>query len=378
MKPLLFTACCVLAVSRADAAPKMLTIPVGSSYKNYAAASNTASFEAATQAAGLPMQIITTGPKREREIAKGYATLFATWAQTTLRVPLGWSAFDAKNDIERSIVLSPGKTVRIVARSILTEETSQRRDAFEQFKQKAVAQTRARLQAEKLQPGTLELLDAPNGAFVVRALNVRNAGGKAFSFIEHFAQRATLEERDAWWAKRARNEPLSTLPLPMALSLLAPAQQFDKYLGLFGLMLRDRGLNWAREETLTPEEFAARTPEASAVLQTADEAVALLRAGSVEEFLARFPEALSGQTRAQSEARLRQITIPFLQKFPAPTRTQITLVTDSDPQEPLFRVTMLRTAIIGETSPAYVVALEREKGQLHLLGIATTDDPDAL
>ena len=384
MKPLLYALAGVLMIVPAHAAPKMLVIPIGPSYGSYAAARDTASLDGASskvarEALGLPMSIISTGSKREQEIKNGYATLFATWAQTTLRVPLGWHAVDEKPGIERSLVLSPQKTVRIVARAAFdSQENTRARNAFEKFKLRAVQSTRARLQSEKFQVGELELFDAPNGAFVVRARNLRDASGKTWSFIEHFAQRSTPAARRIWWAKRARNEPLGMLPIPHAMSLLAPAESFEKHLGLLGLMIRDRGLNWAREESLTLDEFVALSPDAKRMVQIADEAVALLRAERVEDYLTRFPGATGGETRAFEATRLRAVTVPFLKRLPSTLpRTEITLTTDADPQEPLFRVAILRQFTVGETGPTYVVFLQRVQNRVLFLGIATTGDDDA-
>ena len=91
---------------------------------------------------GLTMTIMTNGDKRAQEIKRGYVTMFATWAQTTLRVPLGWFAFEDKDNTEDSIVQSPDKTVRIVARAaVSSEEWQKERNAFENLKKNAVAQT---------------------------------------------------------------------------------------------------------------------------------------------------------------------------------------------------------------------------------------------
>lgn len=384
VKFLLCLTLCSLA-AHANAAPTMISIPVSSSYNSFAAARDTASIDgvqgqAAREKAGFPMQIISSRPKREREIKNGYVTLFATWAQTSLRVPLGWSAFDSRSNIEESIVLSPGKTVRIVARAALEQpEVAKHRDAFEQLKPKVVAQTRARLQKLGLKADTIELLDAPNGDFVVRAKNVRDAKGKSFDYIEHFAQRSTSAERKIWWAKYDRKEPLSPFPMPQAMSLLAPTQSFDKHLPLLGLMLRDRGLNWSRTESLSPAEFEARSPEAKKLTQVADEAIALLRDGRVEEFLTRFPESFDGQTRAQTEKYLREKFVPFVKRLPAtPTHSHIDLLSDADPQEPLFRATFVRKFTVGKTGPTYIVALERDGKKVWMLGVATSDDPEEM
>ena len=172
---------------------------------------------------------------------------------------------------------------------------------------------------------------------------------------------------------------MSSLPIPQALSLLAPTASFDKHLGLFGLMLRDRGLNWIREESLSPQEFEARSPEAKRFTQVADEAVKVLLAGRVEEFLARFPEAFEGQTRAQTENYLRTGLIPFLKRLPAKaTHSHVDLKSDADPQDPFFRPTFVRQYTVDTTGPTYVVALERVEGKVRMLGIATSDDPEPM
>lgn len=372
------------SVSRAEAAPVMNSpimakIPVGSSYQDYAVSDDTATldgdkFEAERKKLGLTMTIMTHGDKRAPEIKRGYVTMFAAWAQTTLRVPLGWFAVEAKNNVVDSIVQSPGKTVRIVARMPIESVTFQReREAFVDLKKTVVAQTRQRLQAQKLKPGKIELVNVSDEVFDVRADEVKDANGKNWSYIEHFWQRARPAERDEWWAKYARGEALSSLPEPLAMSLLAPKASFDKYLGLFGLMVRDQGLNWTREERLTAEEFAARVPDSAKFVQMADEAVALLKAGDIKAFQARFPEADKDVGREAKQEYLQNISKVLKMLPPTPERTSITLVSDSDPETPLFRVSFARDFMLGKIPVYYIAAIERDgkSGKLSLLGVAT-------
>ena len=379
MKILLGLLLSLAIVPRVEAAPEMAKIPVGNSYLDYSAADDTATldgekFEAEREKLGLTMTIMTNGEQRAQEIERGYVTMFATWAQTTLRVPLGWFAFEAKDNTDESLVLLPDKTVRIVARAAVSSESWQKeRDAFDKLKKNAVEQTRQRLQAQKLTPVKLELMDISEQEFVVRADDVKDAQGKNWSYLERFSQRSTPQERAQWWAKYDRGEALGSLAQPLAMSLLASKTEFEKYLGLFGLMVRDEGLNWVKEELLTPEEFAARVPDAERFVKLADDAVALFKAGDVQALQARFPTAFEGTPLDGLEPYFQDAAAVLKLLPPKPTRTAITLATDRDPENPLFRVTFVRYFEMENIFPSYAVAMEKDSksGELSLLGVGT-------
>ena len=209
--------------------------------------------------------------------------------------------------------------------------------------------------------------------FTVRADEVKDANGKSWSYFELFAQRAAPATRDEWWDKYARGEALSSLPEPLAMSLLAPKESFEKYLGLFGLMVRDEGLNWAREEFLTEEEFAARVPDSAKIVEMADEAVALLKAGDIKAYRARFPEADEDVAPEAKQKYLQDLSTVLKMLPPTPESTSIKLVSDADPETPLFRVSFARDFLVGKLPLYYIVAIERAaKGEkLSLLGVAT-------
>ena len=214
-------------------------------------------------------------------------------------------------------------------------------------------------------------MDISDQEFVVRADEVKDAQGKSWSYFELFAQRATSKERAEWWAKYDRGEALSSLPQPLAMSLLAPQAEFEKYLGLFGLMVRDEGLNWAREEVLTPEEFAVRAPDAERFVNLADEAVTLFKAGDLKAFQARFPSAFEGAPQEELQPYF-QDGAAVLKLLP-PTRTIVTLTTDNDPETLLFRVNFVRDFEMDGVFPSYAVAIEKDSKSeaLSLLGVGT-------
>ncbi len=372
-----------IVTARVQAAPAMPNLPVAPSYLGFVGSADTATFDGDAfqkqrEKLGSPMSIITYGEARAREMRKGYVTVFATWAQTTLRVPLGWYAVESNENVDESLVFSPGQTVQIVARAAIENSAYQAdRDEFAKIKAKSVEQTRARLQKMGLKAATIERTDAPDGeSFVVSAAKATDKAGRPFSYLERFSQRSNKAERDAYWAKRAKGEPLSSLQLPLAMSLLAPSDKFEKYLPLFGLMARDEGLNWATENSLSSAEFAAQTPHAAQFEQVAAEAVALLAKGDAAAFQARFPEAFAGQSKAEITRYLTQIAVPFFATLPAATmRESVTVTRDRDPIEPLLRATIRRDFEVGkENFPSYVVAMERINGKIQLLGVATTSD----
>ena len=128
-----------LNMTRVEAAPMIAEtakIPLGASYRDYAVSDDTATFDgekfdAEREKLGFPMSMIFNGDRRAQEVKNGYVTVFATGAQTTLRVPLGWFAFEAIDKFEDSVVRSPDETVRIVARLPLDSVAFQsERNAF--------------------------------------------------------------------------------------------------------------------------------------------------------------------------------------------------------------------------------------------------------
>ena len=384
--PLLALGCALLAPSSHAApvvAPAMQTIPVAPSYRAFAASDNLGTLSTATPDAtrdklGTPMSLMFNGtPKLEAETKNGYATMFATWAQTTLRVPLGWYAVDSNENVDESLIYSPDQTAKIVARAAMENQAFQSdRDAFAKLETVSVTQTRVRLEKMGYTVGPIEKVELPGEAFAIRAPQMTDKAGRQFSYIEQFSQRATKAQHDEYFDKRNAGQPLSPLQLPLSLSLLAPADKFDKYLPLLGLIARDEGLNWSLEQSLSPAEFAAKVQGAAQFNALADEAVALLKAGDVATFQARFPEAFEGEDKAKTADYLTKTVVPFFAKLPATIeREQITLLSDRDPLEPVLRATLERKfKLSDENFPSYIVAMDRVGGKIQLLGVATTDD----
>ena len=368
--------------SHVQAAPVMQTLPVAPSYLGFVGSDNADTLDTAAPSStreklGSPMSIMTAGDKRAREIKAGYLTMFATWAQTTLRVPLGWYAVESNKNVDESLVYSPGQSVQIVARAAMEHHPYQLDPgSFGALKNRAAEQTRARLKEQNLSAGTIELTELADDAFIVRAPDVTDKAGHSFSYIEHFSHRATSAERAEYMAKIAANEPLSPLPMPLAMSLLTPADKFEKYLPLFGLMVHDAGLNWSHQDSYAPAEFAARVPDAAQFNKVADEAVALLKAGDAAAFRARFPEAFEGNEDAQIEGHLKQTVMPFFQRMPAKEmRTHYSVTSDRDPVEPKLEVSLVRDFELGpQNFPSYVLLMERVKGKIQLTAVGTTDD----
>lgn len=367
------------------AAPAMQNLPVGPSYLAYVGSDNldTLSTEKPNmtrEKLGSPMSLMFHGEQLEREKQKGYATMFATWAQTTLRVPLGWYAVESPDNVDESLVYSPGQSVKIVARAAIENEIYQsNRNAFEKLKAESVGQTRVRLQKLGLTAGPIERVDLAGEAFAVRVPKAMDKAGRTFSYLERFSQRSPKALRDKFWATLGTGQPMSPLQLPLAMSLLSPADKFEKYVGLLGLMARDEGLNWSIEASLSPAEFAAQVPDAARFNAVADEVVALLKAGDVAGFTKRFPEAYAGQSQEATAQYLTKTAAPFFAKLPAELeREQVTVINDRDPATPL-RATIRRDFKLSEENfPSYVIAMERVGGKIQLLGVATTDDEFAL
>ena len=378
---------CLLPVASSHAAPvpefAMSKIPVASSYLPFVGSDNTATldgdaYQKQRDKLGSPMSILSHGEQREREMKNGYVTLFATWAQTTLRVPLGWYAVESNENVDESLVFSPGQTVKIVGRAAVENQKFQSdKNAFAQLKTASIEQTRVRLQKMGLTAGPIERIDLDDESFAVRVDKVTGKAGGKFSYIERFSQRSPKAERDEFWATMNSGKPMSPLQLPLGLSMLAPADKFEKYLPLFGLMARDEGLNWTRESWLPLDEFLAKTPDAARFIAVADEAVSLLKAGDVEGFNRRFPEAFEGNPKAEIARHLREVVTPFLNTLPAKVmRTNINVARNRDPIAPFFQVTLSRDFEIAKDNyPTYVIVMEKVGNDIKLTGIGTTDDP---
>ena len=385
LMPLILALCA--SVVRAQTAPTNYVLPVASSYLGFVASDNTDTLDSSKRnptrdKLGRPMDIHSVSEALERETKNGYATMFAASASTTLRVPLGWFGVDYGKNEDESLVFSPGLSIQIVAREAMKElEFNTDRDAFAKLRKRSVTQTRARLEAQGLSVGPIERTDFPDGAFAVRALEITDKAKHTFSYIEHFSQRATPTERDDWWAKRALNDPflnLPILPLPISMSMFSPADKFEKYLPLFGLMVRDQGLKWKKtEQHLTPDEFWARTPDAARFNAVADEAVALLKSDDIKAFRARFPTAFEEVQEQEIEPYLHRVMVPRLKNLVGKTaRVEVTVESDRDPRVPLFRVTIGRYFELDEgDNAAYFVTLERVGGAIELGDIRVVDIP---
>jgi hypothetical protein len=158
------------------------------------------------------------------------------------------------------------------------------------------------------------------------------------------------------------------------MSLLAPEKSFPKYLSLLGLLARDEGINWVREESLSLPEFRAQAKDAARFEAMASEAIALLKKDDLAGFFARFPQSFEGGPRAEAEAYLRQAVLPTLKTLPEkPMRESVTLSRDRDPVEPFYQVTLMREFQVGKAYPAYTVVMKRAGDKLLLDSIATTD-----
>ncbi len=371
------------------AGPTPFVLPLGTSYKSYA--------EGNTETLGQPKDLEKTvsrgleilsvhedglkpesQKKRIREISRGYLTVSASRAETTLRVPLGWYAFESPDDPYKDVVISPGQTIRITARAKhYTREMLDKRNGFENFTNPtlALAQTRLRLKNQGFEIGPMELLELPDEKFVLRALHMTK-GGKAFSYLERFDPRATTGQRARWWrehdarVKARQGERFSDEPLPppISLSLLAPTASFEKYLGLFGLMVRDTGLNWPSSERLTLEGFLELGPDAVRSVELVDEAVALIKAGDVETFVARLPK--NARLDIDWERKDAQRAVPILRALPDNLpQTDVLLFTERDPEDPVFEASIERRFGSDKTYPHYIVNVRKIDGVLKVTGI---------
>ena len=380
----IFSVACALMLvglsgARADEAKYVL--PVGTSYKDFATAdvAATMSSQAFKERQGnlsdyLP-EDYDKDTRLHREIENGYLTLWAESQQTTLRVPLGWSAVFAKDESE-ILIISPDERAKIIVRLEpdadafeTTFDNPKRLDAEEIEKIKRSRKLLYRVTEWRLKKLGLELHEMSrgvwqNGDFQVDATDATDEGGRLFSYVERITRRGTPSERAFYRKKPKKEETIDSLPVPLSLALLTPADEFEKYLPLFEMILRDAGLKWGRTRIYPPKEFAEKVPESARFLALEMEAIAIARTGDDVAFQARFPNSF-----AEAE--------PFFKELPkTPTRTEISVSRDRDPVEPFLQIDIVRHFKVGKKFMAYDIKMELNNDKVELLGIFTTDDPD--
>ena len=330
--------------------------------------------------------------RRKREIANGYLTMDAGFGDTSLRVPLGW-AFASTFSVGGVVNAGDSDRMILAAQKVLITSRSDEMSpvqlksasGFEAFKKTRIVQAQARLKAQGFAVGPLELLDLPGEAFAVRALQLTKAGA-SYSWIEVHQSRSTPAERVAYRMELGKPKTFVDVTppqQPLALSLLAPAKVYPKYLGLLGLMLRDAGINATRVEVMTLEQFKARTGTAAEFVQLAERTVTQLKAGEVEDYAAQVAPAMAelGQQMFGSEddkpltpaeiiqARRRlaadtlQKTVPALQRADKiPSVMEILLVSNCDPIDPIYNV-IWNVNAIKDGTPLYQIRMNLVQGK---------------
>ena len=257
---------------------------------------------------------------------------------------------------------------------------------MEKYKSAALAQARARLKSRGFETGTLELLEMSGEAFAVRAPKM-SKGGQPFSYIEIVRSRSTHAERALWKLEQQKQgaNPQSVLlsanppQEPLAMSLVAPASAFPKYLGLLGLMVRDEGLRRQQTQTLTEAEFKTRFVGSTQFLDLAGQILTHIKAGDVRFYAlhsafedGKMPVNLtSEETKKQRaalafiEAQARKELVPVLKNLPAvPTKSRVIVTSDRETIEPFFKVSIEREFKRNKTFSAYRIVMSRKNGKV--------------
>ena len=398
-----------LSLTQSEAAPTKYVLPVGNSYRDYAVSKSPKSLDQISQnmeSKGQTMFAIygeaqetdaALTARRNREIAGGYLSVKANFSETSLRVPLGWN-FDSPfgyfyragnfspDSFHDSIAL-PGQKVSITAQAEgLTDAQPQSPTPLLSLRKTARAQVTARLKKQGFVTGPTELLVLSEESFAVRALKMTKQN-KRYSYIEVYQSRSTRTERAVYARGQSqhKNEILFGLPRnPLAMSLLAPADLFPKYLGLLGLELRDAGINFVRKETLTLETFEARSAHARKFVQLADQTLRQIKAGQIESYVnvtaaenMNFAAKIHDEGKADHKftpkevaavkqsiaADARNNLIPALRKSEkTPARTVIVLLSNRDPLSPIFIVYLHREPLTRDDS-LYVIGMNLVGGK---------------
>ena len=387
-----------LVGARADVANYAL--PVGASYKNYATATNGKSLEDGSYIAtqkfdGEPMTVdnanytsafIENGNRAQREKRAGYLTMDSWAILTTLRVPLGWFAFDnysEKEDFNQAVIVSADKKVRIEVRLQEYDERALRQGTeATQLQLAASDATHAHLRAMGFEAESLEVASASGESLAVRAPKITGAGTN-FSYLEYYGVRSTPAERKAQMGAFGPDDYLLREQLPLIFSLRAPVESFDKYLPLLGLIARDEGLLWIIERHISLKQALEVSPLTQLAITAANQTVTRLKAGDIAAYVdgqmadelksSSFVEMIQQMSasdaaellalkRKDFERSARTRLVPFLKNLPPTTTTMVTLVYNRDPQYKQFSVELERQAKIGQRHLGYEVLISRERG----------------
>lgn len=222
-------AACIVAVV---AAPKLkpFALPVGT-YRDFALAKDARSLDAKApmnalflkQGLGRPVKLLKTGD--------GFAVVRADSLNATLKVPLGWTAIESREDFK---MWTPGMRTLVTMQfydalhgsPIVVRATPRMFFAEARKSLRALAQSTVKPGVSKMREFTLA-----DGSYGVEVSNgVSNEGYPDDKTRNAYVQLLTPNP------KNPRR--------PLLLSLTTPMQRYPRDLKLVGLMMRDRKVNY--------------------------------------------------------------------------------------------------------------------------------------
>jgi hypothetical protein len=154
-------------------------------------------------------------PVRAVQVFERHALVGSGAARLLVPVPLGWRGFD---DGRRTRLFHPNGEIGLVVSAAALDQVGGWDNAREQFWQEVRLLAPKRKRQEPRYEAAL--LRLPNGQFGVRETNIPDPNGPFSSVIVFM---------------RHPGDPA----LAVRINLFTPVQDFDRYLGLAGLVLRD-------------------------------------------------------------------------------------------------------------------------------------------
>lgn len=190
------------------------TLPVGA-FASYALSKDASSFDPER---AENKQLLEKGfgfPVRVARVLDGYALVASPATKLFIPVPLGWQGFD---DGRRTRLFPPGGDIGLVVSIVSLDGVQGWDDVREQFWQQVrQAAAERKRQAPRYEARLIRLSD---GTFGVRETSIPESGGPYSSVLLFL---------------RYPGEP----NLGLRVNLFTPVEQFERYLGLAGVVVRD-------------------------------------------------------------------------------------------------------------------------------------------
>ena len=166
--------------------------------------------------AGQPLRV---GQENKAEKS---VQLYAASCQSVLKMPLGWFGLD---DGGATTFWTPDEKTRILCRftSLGASAAPTEKNWWPSFKTRALAQMKKQMPKAHFRPFDLK---SPPDSFGIEASGLKSESGRDVKFVQIFT----------------RNSQIPGFAL--SLSLTSPAKDYAHNLGLIGLILRDRKVQW--------------------------------------------------------------------------------------------------------------------------------------